>query len=303
MTRTPVRIAAFLLGLALVFGAAAAVGRAVAPVEQPEPAAHGEDAWHDSDAAGHSAHGGEEAVASMPDGLAVSDAGYTLRLAGTTAPAGRRTPLSFTIEGPDGDAVTEYDVVHEKRLHLIVVRRDGTGFQHVHPTMAADGTWRTHVALTPGVWRVFADFNPLGGVGTTLGADLSVPGTYQPSKEPPVSTTADVDDYTVSLDGHLEPGAEARLALTVTRDGRPVTDLQPYLGAYGHLVALREDDLAYLHVHPDGHPGDGTTEPGPEIVFGAEVPSPGRYLLFLDFRHDGRVHTAPFVVETHEDHS
>jgi hypothetical protein len=81
-----------------------------------------------------------------------------------------------------------------------------------------------------------------------------------------------------------------------------VTDLQPYLGAYGHLVALREGDLAYLHVHPDGHPGDGTTAPGPDVVFGAEVPSPGRYLLFLDFRHDGEVHTAPFVVDTPEDH-
>ena len=69
-----------------------------------------------------------------------------------------------------------------------------------------------------------------------------------------------------------------------------------YLGAYGHLVALRAGDLAYLHVHPEGAPGDGATEPGPEVVFFAEVPSPDRYHLYLDFKHDGVVRTAAFTV-------
>ena len=87
------------------------------------------------------------------------------------------------------------------------------------------------------------------------------------------------------------------LTLTVSRHGAPVTDLQPYLGAYGHLVTLREGDLAYLHVHPGGEPGDGQTKPGPDVEFGAEVPSAGRYHLYLDFRHDGVVRTAPFTLE------
>jgi hypothetical protein len=83
--------------------------------------------------------------------------------------------------------------------------------------------------------------------------------------------------------------------LRISRDGRPVSDLQPYLGAYGHLVALRDGDLAYLHVHPDGAPGDGRTAAGPEVAFHAEVPSAGAYRLYLDFRHAGRVHTAEFT--------
>ncbi|CAM5668959.1 hypothetical protein STENM327S_09292 [Streptomyces tendae] len=82
----------------------------------------------------------------------------------------------------------------------------------------------------------------------------------------------------------------------MSRDGEPVNDLQPYLGAYGHLVALRSGDLAYLHVHPNGEPGDGSTEPGPEISFTATAPSAGTYRLFLDFRHQGGVHTAAFTV-------
>jgi len=78
--------------------------------------------------------------------------------------------------------------------------------------------------------------------------------------------------------------------LTVTKDGRPVTDLDPYLGAYGHLVTLRDGDLAYLHVHAENQ-----TSPGPALSFVAEVPSDGQYRLYLDFQHDGTVRTAEFT--------
>jgi hypothetical protein len=109
--------------------------------------------------------------------------------------------------------------------------------------------------------------------------------------------TSTVDGYTVELTGDLVAGEDSMLKLRVSRDGRPVTDLQPYLGAYGHLVALRGGDLAYLHVHPDGEPGDGKTNPGPEVEFGAEVPSDGEFHLYLDFKHDGVVRTAQFQLD------
>lgn len=100
----------------------------------------------------------------------------------------------------------------------------------------------------------------------------------------------------MTLDGQLTPGKSSELTLTVTKDGKPVTDLQPYLAAYGHLVALRSGDLAYLHVHPEGEPGDGTTNPGPDITFFATAPSAGPYRLFLDFKHNNVVRTAEFTV-------
>jgi hypothetical protein len=83
----------------------------------------------------------------------------------------------------------------------------------------------------------------------------------------------------------------------VSRSGRPVTDLDPYLAAYGHLVILRAGDLGYVHIHPVGTPGDGTTPAGPRITFNAEVPTAGDYRLFLDFQHAGQVHTAAFTEE------
>jgi hypothetical protein len=128
-----------------------------------------------------------------------------------------------------------------------------------------------------------------------LGVDVPAPGDYRPVALPSAARTADVDGYTVSLHGDLLADASSRLTLSISKDGTPITDLQPYLGAYGHLVALRDGDLAYLHVHPDGTPGDGRTRPGPEITFYADVPSAGSYRLYLDFQHGGRVHTAEFT--------
>jgi hypothetical protein len=138
----------------------------------------------------------------------------------------------------------------------------------------------------PGVYRVYADFER-GGGPVTLAADLAVPGAYSPQALPEPAARAEADGYDVEL---AESDGDA--AFTVTRDGRPVEDIEPYLGARGHLVVLREGDLGYLHVHPE----DEATE-GREIRFGVEYPSAGHYRMFLQFKHEGRIHTASFTKE------
>jgi hypothetical protein len=293
------KLLGFLVVLLAVFGGAVGIGRVVGPLEPATSADH--DDMGDMGDMGDETDGEMEGMdmggaTALPKGLMVSQNGYSFRLEETTAAAGTAVPVAFTIEGPDGNPVTDFDVEHEKQLHLIAVRRDFSGFQHVHPEMSEDGTWTTTLDLTAGQWRLFADFKASGADPVTLGNDLAVRGKYRPAAPPTDSLTSTVDGYTVTLDGDLTAGAEAKLTLTVTRDGEPVTDLEPYLGAYGHLVALRAGDLAYLHSHPEGTPGDGVTEPGPDVVFFAEVPSPDRYHLYLDFKHDGVVRTAAFTV-------
>lgn len=249
------------------------------------------DSGHDM--TNHSGHGD-----ARPGGLSVSESGYTLELDSTILSAGVQT-VTFRVTGPDGQPVTEFTPEHEKKLHLIAVRRDTTGFQHVHPVMDESGTWSIKLTLEPGDWRIFADIHPTGHhEAMTLGIDASVAGQYDPQPLPKDTRTAHAGEYTVTLGGELVPGEASDLTLTVSRNGRPVTDLQPYLGAYGHLVALRVGDLGYLHVHPEGEPGDGTTEPGPEITFMAAAPSGGTYRLYLDFQHDDVVRTAEFTVRT-----
>jgi hypothetical protein len=221
-------------------------------------------------------------------GLAVSEKGLTLELARRTAPQGKPFALAFRIVDGRGQTVRDFDVEHTKRMHFIVVRRDMTGFQHLHPTQSRDGTWSIPVKLPDaGSYRVFADFS-VNDTPYTLADDITVDGSVRSQDLPAPARSADVDGLRVSLtEGATRAGAESELGFTVTRDGRPVA-VQSYLGAKGHLVALRQGDLAFLHVHPDES----------SLRFMATFPTAGRYRLFLQFKtDDGRVHTAAFTQE------
>ena len=292
---TGLRITAFAAVLAATFGAAYGVGSGVGKIS-PEPATAAHEGHAGAARPESDGHGQSHA---LPGGLQISEGGYTLDAKTSRLQAGKRADLRFAVvQNATGRRLTGYDREHGKELHLIIASRDLTEYRHLHPARAADGTWSTPVDLPKaGGYRVFADFKPRGGEALTLGADLAVSGAYEPKGLPERSATATVDGYEVELGGELTPGKAGELTLTVTRNGKPVRDLQPYLGAYGHLVALRSGDLAYLHVHPGGEPGDGRTAPGPGIAFTATAPSPGAYRLFLDFKHQGKVRTAAFTVQ------
>ncbi|AQZ67783.1 Putative secreted protein [[Actinomadura] parvosata subsp. kistnae] len=281
---TAMKLGSYALGLAVVFGGGLGVGKVVAPEARTSPHATRPEQQQ------HQQHQAADTAADTPGGLQVSQDGYTLNPI-TSITTGVPTDFRFTVIGPHGKPVTDYKVEHDKKLHFIVVSRDLTSFQHLHPELAPDGTWSVQLSLPKaGPYRAFADFAPAGGEKLTLGADLQAAGDYRPEPLPHVSRTAIVGDYTVNLAGDLVAGRSSKLTLTVSKNGEPVTDLEPYLGAYGHLVALRAGDLAYLHVHPEE-----SEQAGPEITFYAEAPSRGDFRLFLDFKHEGKVRTASFT--------
>jgi hypothetical protein len=296
------RIALFAALLAFAFGGAAVAGSVLDPDPDSKEEAHAVDGSGPGEDHGKTgsemqaaddAHSGGHESASPPTGLALADAGLHLEVAQRRLAAGRREDFAFRILDAEGEAVRSFDVEHDRRMHLIVVRRDLTGFQHLHPEMAPDGTWSTSLQLgEPGSYRVFADFSSRGE-SHTLGGDVHVAGRFEPVDLPHVSDTAVVDGgYEVRL---AEDGDKLRF--TVHADGRRVDDVEPYLGARGHLVALREGDLAFLHVHPES---EATV--GGDIRFRVEYPSAGRYRLFLQFKHDGRVRTAAFTREVGLEH-
>jgi hypothetical protein len=286
---TASKLAAYGAAVVLVAAGAWAVGSAVGPLSAatPEPPPHAAEGAH----GGGEAHGaGEHALV----GLAGSANGYSISSPMVGVDGGN---FRYTITGPDGKAVTAFEDSHDRRMHLVVVRRDLVEYQHLHPEMAPDGTWKIPLSVgRAGVYRAFADFVPEGGERQTLGIDLFADGAFQ-RVEHADSTQDTVDDYQVSLRGEFPD-----LTATITRGGVPVTDLEPYLGAYGHLVVLRKGDLPYVHAHPNGTPGDGTTTAGPDIGFGVEIPSAGTYRLFLDFQHEGTVRTAEFTMTAGDDH-
>jgi hypothetical protein len=286
MNSIPKQLATFAGVLAVLFAGAALAGRLI------DPDARGEDGEQSSHMTGMSsddADGAEHGEPAAPvRGLAVAGGGMRLAVEQPELQRGRSEWLRFRIVGDDGRAVRDFDVTHEKRMHLIVARRDLTGFQHLHPEMDADGTWSVPVELPDaGSYRVFADFSH-DGEATTLASDLRVDGAAQLEPLPAPQPTAVSDGgYDVALDASgAKAGVEAQLRFTITRDGKPV-ETEPYLGAGGHLVALREGDMAFLHVHPED---DG-------VGFAATFPTEGRYRLFLQFKHEGRVQTVAFTQE------
>ncbi|MFJ6195826.1 hypothetical protein [Micromonospora sp. NPDC092111] len=227
-------------------------------------------------------------------GLSVTSDGYTFTPSGGEFTAGRAGELRFQIRDAQRRPVTRFAVVHDKPMHLVVVRRDLTGYQHLHPTMATDGTWSIPLTLSqPGVWRAYADFTALADDGrqtaATLGVDLVAPGGYTPRPLPPVATDTTVDGFAVGYAGTPQVGVAVPLRFQV-RDGSGPATLERYLGAYGHLVVLREGDLGYLHVHPDPAP---TAD---RVTFWLTAPGPGNYRMYLDFKVAGVVRTAEFTL-------
>lgn len=305
--KTGARLALFGAGLAVAFGGAFGIAAAVAPDDIVTEVQEGSDM--EEHGAGHETESASSAfeLAGALKGLAISIDGYVLSPITAPAVVGETGELSFQIQDADGEPVTSYRTAHDKDLHLIVARSDGSRFEHVHPELdESTGTWSVPWTWADaGTYRVFADFTTAGedAANLTLSRIVQVAGAFTPVETQP-SRVDEVDGFTVSLEGDVVTGAASELTITISRDGEPVTELEPYLGAFGHLVALREGDLAFLHVHAEGdEPAAGDTA-GPEIVFFAEAPTACRYLLYLDFQVDGVVRTAEFVVDAaHGDHS
>ena len=275
--RTGTKLGAFALGVAAIFGAALFVGSAAGPIDVG------------------SGDGGEHAsmgtVSDHVRGLAIADGGLRLELDHDVVPADESSPFGFRIVDGAGAAFTDFEELHERKLHLIVLSRNLVDYWHLHPTMDSRGSWTIELpAMAPGSYRVFADFQPVGGEPLTLGGEVVVPGSVELSVMPPAGKTDDVGPYQVTMTGHALVG-ESVLSFAVEEDGDAIRT-EPYLGAAGHLVAVRTGDLGFLHVHPQPR-----IEGGTDITFVAEFPSAGTYRLFLDFAHDGDVHTAAFTVE------
>ncbi len=94
------------------------------------------------------------------------------------------------------------------------------------------------------------------------------------------------------------------LRFTDAATGAPVEDLQPYLGAAGHVVVMRGDGTRFGHRHAETFDDEGRpvlampgTEFGPDLALHATFDVPGTYRLWAQFKlADGTVVTAPFTV-------
>lgn len=225
-----------------------------------------------------------------------------LGTAGGKIEAGKPANFLFTLKDPTGLPVKAVEIVHEKPLHLLMVSKDLSWYAHEHPALQPDGTF-TFAFTFPagGEYTLFNDFTPKDVGMQVVPVTLKVEGTTPAAKA--LAGDADkpktVDGYAVSLDtgGPVKTGDETHFVYTISKDGKPVTDLQPYLGAMGHLVIISQDLKQFVHSHPheegDEHASGGET--GPKIDFEAWFSAPGLYKGWAQFQHMGKVVTVPFT--------
>ncbi len=231
----------------------------------------------------------------------VAGSGRTFEMILTKTPetveAGKPVNLAFRpLDKAAPDAPVPLALVHEKKIHLIIVRRDLSEFFHEHPTFGADGAYnQTFTFKTGGDYVLFQDYTPDGDRHQLGRQDVTVSGPKRPAVkfDKDVMTWKSADGYAaeLSFDQPATVGASLAVKTTITRNGQPVTDLGHYLGALGHMVIISEDTKQYLHVHPQDQP-----DKGPAVGFHTQFEQAGRYRVFLQFNHGGAIHTADFVV-------
>lgn len=187
-----------------------------------------------------------------------------------------------------GNLFDDLQVNHEKLLHLIIVDEHLDYFDHVHPEKASSGTFKLNKDLPEGTYKAFVDIKPnnllyqVEPINFTVG-DKESDHSHQ-DLQPDQTLTKKVDGYVVTLKMNAQKVNET-ISLSFELDQ---TDLQPYLGAMGHIVILNEEATDYIHVHPAND-----NEP----IFETQFEQAGTYKIWAEFKQNGVVRAFPFVVE------
>ncbi len=241
--------------------------------------------------AGHGAHGGHD----MPP-MELSKTITSNVVPEGAITAGAPTTLAFSYKDTAGAAVSDFEVTHERLLHVFIVREDLATYAHEHPDTKPDGTWSmAYTFPTPGKYRVYSDFRSKAHGANVTVSEVVVPG----EAPPPVPLEADkapkvVGDLLVRLGATPKPfkaGAATTLTYVISDKAGDVTDLEPYLGAMGHLFVLGQDLVTMAHSHPEG------MGKGPAVTFMAIFPKPGKYKLWAQFQRAGKIVTTFDVIE------
>ncbi len=231
---------------------------------------------------------------------------------------GQLTSLTYTIKNDKGEILKDFETVHEKKMHFIVVREDLQNFLHLHPVFNENsGEWTVDITFpTDGPYRVFPDFTPAKSADNPMLLPVTVNSKVEVGDvnkykaqvaTPDTQSKKTFGEYQVThtLPANLANQQEATYVLTIERSGQPITDLQQYLGALGHSVILKEGTLDFIHTHAGEGGMQGmehgaimgsASKTGPNIEFTTTFPEPGIYKIFTQFQHQEKITTTDYTI-------
>ncbi len=210
-------------------------------------------------------------------------------------PAGQSTSVTFHLE-QDRKRMEKLEPTHEKLMHLILVRDALDEFLHLHPKVSDDGQAQIELTVPePGAYHVYVDFQPKGGQAGTARTTVKVAGDARPATELKTNAPGEIVAGELRADIAIAAGGDGKsqnitFRLKDRQTGEPVKDLEPYLGAMGHLVVIQAATKAYIHAHPE-HGAAATSE----VAFEVHTPASGQYAGWAQFQRGGEVVTVPFV--------
>ena len=221
--------------------------------------------------------------------------------------AGRKTTLTISVAEKSGTPIRDFELVHDRLLHLIIVGEDLSYFAHVHPTLTgADGNFTIdHIFPESGTYKLWVDFKPKGGKQTLVTFIADVKGLPIHKAVMPVYDGIYVKEssdrnYQISLKLPQEKILAKRdtdIVFSISdASGNPITDLEPLMGAGGHSVIISSDIQEFLHVHPT-EKVKPDWKGGPHVTFGTSFPKLGLYKTWGQFQHKGKIIMADFVLE------
>ena len=217
----------------------------------------------------------------------------SLRLRPEAPRPGEEVQLSFMVDHPrKGSRVREFELTHERLHHLFIVGQDLDFFRHEHPQLGSDGVFRlTTVFPASGMYRLLSDFYPKHGTPQLIESTVVVSGG------PIAAGTRLIPDLAPKRSANLEASLTTEPARPIAGlntllffDLSPEAGLEPYLGAWGHMLAVSEDLVDMIHGHPFLANG------GPRVQFNLIFPRPVAYRLWVQFQRQGIVNTVRFDV-------
>ncbi|MGG4147519.1 hypothetical protein ABEW34_30870 [Paenibacillus algorifonticola] len=267
------------------------------PAAAPEAAESGAHNGHDGSeqAESNNGHSGHGDMDGMEHEQANADVLWSFQ-SGQPA-AGAEEVIELNVTDAAGGPIEKFDLNHEKLMHLIAVSSDLNYFSHIHPNYESGGKFTVKETFpAAGAYKLFADFIPTGAAQQTMSTEVEVTGQAAAKVElkadQELVKTVEGQQVKLAL-STTKAGEEAKLTYTLedAATGEPVTDLEPYLGAVGHVVIISGDLAKYLHVHPLDE-----SAKGPDAVFATEFPEPGVYKIWGQFQRGGKTFIVPFVV-------
>lgn len=224
------------------------------------------------------------------------------------------TELTFNVyDASTGNKVFLFRKVYGKVVHMIVVDSELNFFSHIHPEQTENGFTIKTQFPKDGRYHIYLDFQPLGAIEQQIAHTVFVGNVEKPALStatPDTNYTKTFGDYEVTLN-YPKPLKSSEISIgqqiftynikdAKTKQG--ITNLKPYLEAFGHLVMINQQTFDYVHVHPrdltvpppDAN-GGPTVEFMPIGIYGAI--KPGIYRVFGQFNPDNKLFTADFTVE------